>query len=613
MTKSVNNPVVKLYARGKESPEAVLRSLLEGPSGQNRRGRKFQTYDISKNIQLIHIFTDSKGIMRLTKTTIFYRFFAPKGTGSTTGPVMVRRPIFALICGLTTVLLSCAPLNIQSAGNSPFSQTGTLTESLEYPDFATMLKKSGCQSFRAYVWNYIYKIVSIENGNTPPYYTVKEQIIQRVQNLMKDHPAHKKDIENFALRFVEIYALVTEFMHENPGEQAEEEVQETLVQFEFGIEGQKHSAFIQKLQHTFEELDKNAKALNQNCEEEETESYDDLAERTQSGSYSDSMKEWNIDWFYTMRKHLHPLVYGARKVMATAYQSCSALDLNLMPKKHTTRGIYATSRHSSGNGWRRVISDKDALNQSHFYLSQISTPNSSQCLNTHTYPLIYDYGGKPSTSMRSINLFKNSGTGSKALGVDCSGFVASAMASAGLRLKPGVFIRPIHVKGVNSWMFKTAQKNKLSCLLQQDLSINNPIRPGDIIASNSHVLIVEMAGEDPFSLRSVRNENDCHSRTIKLSQFHFSIIQSSAHNNGVGINRMHIQDAVAGGLASISRGLKRTASRACYKMFGKETHTNIGEISILRHASNVSVCRDREIYLENQECLQSCEPEQVDI
>ena len=514
------------------------------------------------------------------------------------------------------LLTVCSPLNIQSEDFSLKPDEGEAQEIENFSNFETILEKAGCRNFQPHVWDYIYKIVSLENGNPPPYQIVKDKIIQQIQKLMKDHPADKKDVYSFARRFVEIYALITEFMEQNPGG----DTTETLVRFEYGASTEEgHVHFINQLEKTFAQLNENAKALNQNCKEEEEEieqktAHSDTGKTKPSAGQGGAATKWDIDWFYVLKRNVHPLVYGARKVMATAYQDCSVLDRPLMPAEDNTIGIRRTRRHPSGHGWRRAITSLRDVNRSHYYLRQISPLKHSKCLDVRNHPPIYDYGGKPSTTLHSINLFRNSGSGSRhSLGVDCSGFVSSAMASAGLRLKPRVFIRPIHVKGINSWMFKNAQKNKLTCLKEQDISFYNPIRPGDIIASNSHVLIVEFTRDDPFQLSKAKTSKDCHSKRIQLSDFGFSVIQSSAHNNGVGINRMHIQTAIDG-LTTITRGLKRTASRACYKMFGNpNTHKNIKEIAILRHAGDVPACRDREIYLENQECLQACEPQHTDI
>ena len=517
---------------------------------------------------------------------------------------------FSLSFAIAVLLIACAPLNTREGEELDISSIDEEKTIVDYSDFESILEKAGCQDFQAYVWSYIYKIVSIEDGKPSPYHTVKEKIVTRIQELMKDRLASEEDIEKFAMRFVEIYALVTEFMDTAQ----EEDATTALVQFEYGVVEKDHTDFVNKLTEIFAKLDKNAKALNQDCQEENVSVVADRGADSSSrrDSSSSSLSEWDIAWFHKMRNSLHPLVYGARKVMSTAYQSCSVLDLDLMPLDYETQGIRATSRHPSGHGWRRVVTNLRAVNRSHYYLSHADIPSRNQCADVHRSPLIYDYGGKPSTSMSAINLFRNSGSGSKSLGVDCSGFVASAMASAGLRVKERVFIRPIHVKGINSWMFKTARRNKLSCLQQQDITLQNPIQPGDIIASNSHVFIVEFVSDDPFGLHDIQNQSECHSKRIKLSDFRFSIIQSSAHNNGVGINRMHITDA-ADGLWTINRGLKRTASRACYKMFGKETHIDINEISIVRHASGVPACRDREIYLQNQECLKTCEPQYIEL
>ncbi len=487
------------------------------------------------------------------------------------------------IACVLSFFMACSPLSLETSfrdlANYDEDSEGVSTD---FSDFHRILQRTGCQDFSSYVWNYIYKVASFEQGTPPPYHTVKEQIVRRIQNLMRDHPASKKDINSFAMRFVEIYALITEFMDQYGAE----ELTDMLVQFEYGIANESHSAWTNRLKGVFAELESNAKVLNSDCQDEEDSFY--------------AGKEGHSGWG---QSNQHPLVAGARKVMATAYQSCSVLDMPVLPLHHNVRGIRASSRHPSGQGWRRVITNLQALNSSHYYLQNGAVGRGPQCLNVRQSPLIYDFGGKPSTIKNSINLFRNAGSGSKALGVDCSGFVASAMASAGLRLKPRVFIRSVHVKAVSSWMFKTARRNRLSCLKEQDISAENPLQVGDIIASNSHTVIVDSTGADPFQLSGVRQASQCHSKKMSATRFNFVVIQSSAHNNGTGINRMRIGDSAEGG---IKRGLERVASRACYKMFGENRHIDLDEISILRHSSNDPRCRDKEVYMEHQECVRDC-------
>ena len=455
----------------------------------------------------------------------------------------------------------------------------------------SLFERTGCQDFRNYVWNYIYNISADKNKQPISYYAMKEQMAQKLFSLAKK--ASRENINRFAMELVSLYALVSEFLQQN----AEEDNTTTLVQFEHGVIHQDHEEFAEKLEATLSQLEQTAQDFNKNCPES-------------TGNYTDHQYA-HIQWFFNMKRQTHPLVYGAKKVMSTAYQSCSVLDLPLMNNERKTKGVQIQAKHPSNRGHLRRISDLDQVNQSHYYLGQIYTPTHPQCLNIHASPLLYDYGGKPSTSIDSINLFQNAGSGSKKmLGIDCSGFVAAAMATAGLRLKQRMFIRPIHVKGINAWMLKNANRNGLSCLEKQDISIRNPLQPGDIIASNNHVAIVDMVdeNEDSFSIAAIQSSSDCHSSKIKLKHLNFSIIQSSAHNNSVGINRMHIAESLNSMDRHFVRGLKRAVSRACYKMFNMETHTDINEIAILRHTIHEPSCRDREIYLERQECLQSCEP-----
>ena len=475
-------------------------------------------------------------------------------------------------------------------GNGVFSNsTGNIYGP---PTLSSLFERAGCQDFKVHIWNYIYHISSDKHKKPLSPYAMKEEITEKLSHLTKD--ISSEDIEKFSTRFVALYTLVDEFLEQHQ----EEDNTTTLVQFEHGVVPQDYTTFAEQLKVQLSELDQAAKTFNTDC-----------PVGSSRGKYDNNSRYGDIQWFNDMKQNKHPLVYGAKKVMATAYQSCSVLDLPLMNSEHETVGV-RKSKQSGNRGYKRNISNLNQVNQSHYYLSQLQAPSHPQCLNIHASPLLYDYGGKPSTSTYSINLFQNSGSGSQMLGIDCSGFVSTAMATAGLRLKEGMSIRPVHVQGINSWMLKNSRKNELSCLEKQDISVKNPLQPGDIIASNNHVVIVDMVdeNEDSFSITPINSQNDCHSSRIQLQRLNFSIIQSSVHNNSVGINRMHIVESLSAMNNAFNKGLKKIVSRACYKMFGKETHKNIDEISILRHTIHEPSCRDQEIYLERQECLQSCEP-----
>ena len=211
---------------------------------------------------------------------------------------------------LTTVIAilltaSCAPLNVDVG----LSFDNDLIEDEDFSDFSIMFRKAGCQGFQSHVWDYIYKIVSIENGKPPPYHTVKEKVIERIEKLTENSSANKEDIRRFAMRFVEIYALVTEFMDQNKTA----ETTNTLVQLEHGIVEPDHTEFTNRLKQIFSDLDETAKALNQEClEEPATQIAED------SSSSREEEDQWNTGWLRELKKNTHPLVYGARKVMATA-------------------------------------------------------------------------------------------------------------------------------------------------------------------------------------------------------------------------------------------------------------------------------------------------------
>ncbi len=475
--------------------------------------------------------------------------------------------------------------------------------------FHNLLEHTACEDFSYHVWSYIYKIVSIEKGKPPPYYVVKEKIMQQVQAQIARPNISQDIIKQFAMRFVEIYAHITEFMQKKKKNTATE----ILVQLEHGVIHHEHKAFITKLQHTFTKLNHYAKKLNQNCLSPSEPKI--LSDRNTTQNMAKNAKKltpfkntWGIPFFDHFQQHYHPVVYGAFKVMATAYQSCSVLNIDHMPTHHPTKGVQILSQHPLG-GWRRNIVNLPALNQSHYYISQKITPNSMACFNIYASPLIYDFGGKPAISGKSINLFKNAGSGSLDLGIDCSGFVATALATSGLKLKKNVSIRPIHIKGINVAMFKKANEYNLSCLRTQTLSLTNPLKSGDIIASHEHIAIVEKVGSDPFNLSTIHHFNECHGHKIDPTKFNFSIIQSSAHND-IGINRMHFAQAFDAH-SPLGQGMQQVATNLCYKQFGMNQPPYSPQIKILRHLTGDPACRDKEIHLKNQECLHSCLPTSI--
>lgn len=162
---------------------------------------------------------------------------------------------------------------------------------------------------------------------------------------------------------------------------------------------------------------------------------------------------------------VNPVAWGARKAIATAYQSCLADEKKPMnANTENVKGITITGTHPDGIGSKRVISDLEALMATNYYYQGAS--QAVNCKDPRKYPLIYDYGGKPNTDSGTLNFFLNAGDGTSVLGIDCSGFVFSSVVTAGLRLAPGKTVKAVQVHGISSRAYLNPEGNGLGCLLE---------------------------------------------------------------------------------------------------------------------------------------------------
>lgn len=305
----------------------------------------------------------------------------------------------------------------------------------------------------------------------------------------------------------------------------------------------------------------------------------------------------------------HPAVYGGLKGLATAYQSCEAGVAGAMTSATAdVEGISIIGTHPNGVGKVRVIGNLSAFLKSHYYLSAYKRPSSS-CFDVQKSPLLYDYGGKPYTSDATdstLDLFRNAGSGSSALGIDCSGYVYSALATGGLKLKKSGRLKAIGVHGVSSSMFMNPQSNGLTCLDYAKFNGNDNIRPGDILASSGHVILIESVGSDPLGIERITKESDCTSSNMSVSRFNFTILQSSPSKGGIGINRMRAADYLAGG-GSMKTAMLQHAVNACLAKFrGTTITTKSSSANLIRHAGTPD-CVDTAIKYAKEECVASCQ------
>lgn len=307
-------------------------------------------------------------------------------------------------------------------------------------------------------------------------------------------------------------------------------------------------------------------------------------------------------------------VYGGLKTIAVAYQSCeAALHEPLGPETPNIQGISVVGRHSSGTGNVREIKDLKKMIATHPYLNQYRRPL-PQCHEVLKAPPIYDYGGKPYTSTSNdklLDLFRNAGSGSKELGIDCSAFVYSSYAVSGLKLKKETSLKASLIRGVSSSMMADPQKNGLTCLEHAKFKRGETLKPGDIISIRGHVIMVEDVGPDPFGIAKLDSATACKLSNISVKNFQFTLFQSSPSKGSIGINRMQARDYLTDS-GTMGAGLREHAVNACKAQFSSSViASSSSKTSIVRHSGSAQ-CRDTALSLAKEDCLSSCAPRLIE-
>ena len=457
---------------------------------------------------------------------------------------------------------------------------------------------AACDDFKSRIWSHIY-LTLFDQSPPPPPHIVQKKIKTYIQNYLAEKGGTPRVIRDFAGRFSAIYSHTFEFFADKP----ESLISEQLAQIDLAgdldeeepfTSSAEVASFLREADVFFADLEILTASLGLECRSASPENVI-IRRNRPPAPFLDSLKA-----------KTHPLVFGARKVMAAAYQSCSVLDLPLLsPRSSKVQGIVETSHHRGG-GMHRAISSLSSLNQTHYYLRNSSSTPSSACFDVSKNPLIYDFGGKPFVSSypySQINLFKNSGSGSKNLGIDCSGFVLSSLAAAGLRVRKNKPMKASYISGISSWMLANPS-HSLNCFEKVNIKSTPALQAGDIISVNGHTVIVDTALPDPMGISSIRSASGCQKKNISPDKFRFSIIHSSSSFNGIGINRMR-----AGSIQNtkLRSALIQLASNLCYKKFNFSTPKRIKGMTISRHSIEEPKCVEEEMYIKGEECLSSCE------
>ncbi|MBX2995738.1 MAG: hypothetical protein KF681_12985 [Bdellovibrionaceae bacterium] len=344
----------------------------------------------------------------------------------------------------------------------------------------------------------------------------------------------------------------------------------------------------QKIKASFAQVQKSAEVAGMSCDDDTTQ--------PQNPPANAATKLGDMD----------PVMSGALRVMTTAYQNCAGAELPAMTASTPdTRGISVIGNHPDG-GLKREVSSVADLKKTHYYIKE-GLERDASCFDVPNKPLIYDFGGKPyaTTSEDSpIDLFKDAGTGTKVLGIDCSGYVFSAMAASGLRTAPGKKLKASLVYGISSSMMMNPASNGLSCLVPVTFTAGSNIKSGDILAVNGHVVILDVTGSDPFGLARAKSASQCTTSVLTAAGYDFDVLQSSPVKGGIGLDRMRAKDYLPSSSKMLTT-MQGYAVSACKVKFGQAPGSAPSSGRVVRHKGTPE-CLDKPVSIARESCVQSC-------
>lgn len=296
---------------------------------------------------------------------------------------------------------------------------------------------------------------------------------------------------------------------------------------------------------------------------------------------------------------------GGRTAMATIYQSCDVLNLPPLPgDEPLIEGITVTGLHPDGVGNKREITDRAAVLRTHYYLRSIAAVHRA-CRDMRVSPPIYDYGGKPAFATGALDFFSNEGSGTKVLGVDCSGYVFTAMAQQGMKARADRDLRADQVMGISSTMLSSPAESQLSCFARVKFAANESLKVGDLIASRGHVVIVDAVGRDPFGLARARRVTDCTPEVLTADGYDFELLQSGTSQGGVGVSRLKAAEYIPQN-EKFTLGLLEHAVQACRARFGLSASVpKDAKAYVVRH-QDTAACFGTPVRVVGAGCLGGC-------
>ncbi len=450
----------------------------------------------------------------------------------------------------------------------------------------------GCDNLQSKVFDSMYTYLDQEKS-APDLSELKSEISKKIDLIAKTQKIQDLEkISEFKSEFNKIFDVMIEDSKSEKNIQSAKEHLQTLIQLEMqNTSTSENIKLNSKLSKQFSKVSALSNDLNIQCASSPT----NTQTNTIAGAPSAPLNAQSR------------MIAGQNNVFSTAYQSCQALQIpEVTSATPDVSGIVRVGTHPDGIGGVRDINNLSAVQNTHPYI-RVAAGAQSGCFNVRSKPLIYDYGGEPNVANNTIDFFKNVGSGSKTtLGIDCSAYVSSAIAAAGFRYKPGVDNKAVFVRQ-SSEQFISAKNSGFSCFDNITLTKNETIKPGDIAGVHGHVVMVDKVGADPFGIKKLSSASQC--ATIDITNFDFTISQSSPIKNGMGIDKMIAKDYLAeqtptGKMRVLFTGMAKAACLAYFQNASLKPASP--DWGIIRHNGKPE-CLAPRIQMANQSCVSQCQ------
>ena len=456
-------------------------------------------------------------------------------------------------------------------------------------------------SFKTTVWDNTKEYL-IQQKAIPSVETLNQHISDEIQVMKSQHPETSEAAWN-ALE-THLHDLFETILSESSSGENVQTPEQLLVLLSAIDVGDHTTTFrsymVNKTEKLFQQVNEDAKSINVACVTKTPTDPNVATSTPAGGSFANYLTQ-------VKAAGVSGAVAGARWALTTAYQSCNTMRLPAMTKATpNVAGISIVGTHPDGVGSKRMVTSLPDLLKTHYYIKD-TTSFAPSCFNVRNTPLIYDYGGKPyaTTAANSpIDLFKNAGDGTSVLGIDCSGFVFTAYATAGLKMASSRALKAIDSQAWSSSTYVEPQNNGLTCLSKITVNSTSDVKAGDIVAIYGHVFMIDSAGADPFGISKTTSVSDCSK--INAKDFDFVIAQSSNSKSGIGMNRYQIRDYAVEHGGTIQDGLQKYGYYACLAHYNKTSYTpSLGNLSIVRHKGTPECIAPR-VTMAHEECIQDC-------